>query len=752
MEPFFPSAGYTADDSDEDPESDDDSDDSEYNDESADDPDSEGDHSDGDSGADHSINGPPPPHHHHHQNTHFDSDDDDGSSDNNEDTPPLIEDDDDDELDVNQNLPAAEPSTPTSAAEPVTPPPTVSPVNCRGATSSASSAAEHRGGRAPAGQSFESAEDSQRGQQSAQAPAAASTARPQRNIKPHSRWEDYGLFLSLSMAMKSNDTATIEAAKIELRNIIARDVLEFCRFHEVPREFWDKIITSSMLLKEKFFPNGDFDKLKARLVANGNQQKLTLYEREKSSSPTVSQDSLMLTLGISAFKRMKRCVIDFTSAYLNAHMKTIIQYMRLGKFVSQLLVEMIPELEKYMGNDGTIVVKLKKALYGLVEAARCWYDLLSSTLQDLGCRKSAADNCVFIKGNESDGELSIICDHVDDLFCTASSDELIDELIEGLSKRFAGLSYKRGNSLSYTGIEIEFNDKDGSVTLRQSGYIHEMLSSCKVTGFAATPATEKLFTPDPTSPPMDETEYRSRVMKIMYLAKRTRPDVLLPTAYLATFSAAPTEADNRKLDRVFMYINATRDQPLIIKPQSLDLFAYIDASHGTHADSKGHTGVVISLGQAGGTVFAQSVKQRIVTKSSTESELVGIDDGISQVLWSRTFMSEIGLLAAKPTIVFQDNQSTIKIAENGPGQKGRTRHLDRRYFYISEKIANKDIQLEYMPTADMLADLLTKPLTALYFVKLRRILMCEKEAPTHKTRPTEGSHSRRGVLAKHQSV
>jgi len=131
----------------------------------------------------------------------------------------------------------------------------------------------------------------------------------------------------------------------------------------------------------------------------------------------------------------------------------------------------------------------------------------------------------------------------------------------------------------------------------------------------------------------------------------------------------------------------------------------------------------ISLGHNGGAIFSQSSKQRIVTKSSTEAELVGLSDGLSQVMWTRAFMRDIGMASATPTVVWQDNQSTIQVAINGAGHKGRTKHIDVRYYYITERINDKDIQLQWLPTGDMVADIFTKPLGGARFAKLRALLL-----------------------------
>jgi hypothetical protein len=109
----------------------------------------------------------------------------------------------------------------------------------------------------------------------------------------------------------------------------------------------------------------------------------------------------------------------------------------------------------------------------------------------------------------------------------------------------------------------------------------------------------------------------------MYLAKRVRPDILLPVSFLSTRVHCCDVDDQRKLNRVLKYLNGTRTLGIVLRPdKNLQLDSYIDASYGVHADGKSHSGMVISL--SAGPLFVKAAKQKIVTKSSTEAELVSL--------------------------------------------------------------------------------------------------------------------------------
>ena len=152
----------------------------------------------------------------------------------------------------------------------------------------------------------------------------------------------------------------------------------------------------------------------------------------------------------------------------------------------------------------------------------------------------------------------------------------------------------------------------------------------------------------------------------------------------------------------------------------LDLQAWIDSSFAPHGDAKSHTGLVIALDN--GPIFASSTKQKLVSKSSTEAELIALSDSLSQVIWSREFLIGQGYPIGQ-TKVNQDNKSTISMIKNGKGSSKRTRHVNIRYFWVKERVDKGEVEISYLQTADMVADILTKPLQGELFRKLRGRLL-----------------------------
>ena len=123
----------------------------------------------------------------------------------------------------------------------------------------------------------------------------------------------------------------------------------------------------------------------------------------------------------------------------------------------------------------------------------------------------------------------------------------------------------------------------------------------------------------------------------------------------------------------------------------------------------------MSLGN--GAMIGMSTKQKLNTTSSTEAELVGVSDSMPFNMWCTYFFKaqgqEVGednIVIGKRNVLYQDNESCIKLAKNGKSSSTkRTRHIHIRYFAITDRVKSKEIEILYCPTEEMLGDFYTKP-------------------------------------------
>ena len=432
---------------------------------------------------------------------------------------------------------------------------------------------------------------------------------------------------------------------------------------------------------------------------------------------------------IAAAERRAVAAVDVPGAFLKADMPTDGPpvLMRLDKFLTSVLIEIDPTYQQFVRKDGTCIVQLTKALYGTIQAAKAWYDKISTDLIGLGFTVNPADICCFNR-LDSDGKQTTIIIHVDDLFISGPSESSLDSTIAEIDNLYTdteqSITVQRGRIIEYIGMIFNFETAD-KVRVSMDSYVTELLSDLEyIPGAAETPAKSDLFQVRSDAEQLgehDREQFHSTMAKIMYLAKRVRPDLLVAVAFLVRRVQSPDVDDWEKMCRLVKYIRST--QGLCIYLSATDhicVTAYVDASFAVHPDYKSHTGSIITLGR--GPVYAKSTVQKLNTVSSAESELVGLSDSTSQIIWTREFLQGQGYNIG-PAKIYEDNTSAIKLAENGRSNSSRTRHIAIRFFFISDRINSKEIVVEYMKTQDMIADILTKPMQGAQFRRLRSLLL-----------------------------
>lgn len=152
--------------------------------------------------------------------------------------------------------------------------------------------------------------------------------------------------------------------------------------------------------------------------------------------------------------------------------------------------------------------------------------------------------------------------HVDDLLITCEDDDTIDDLISHLRSVFREVKEKKDDTMGYLGMKISIRDR--RLYLDMNAYTIKVLDEFGTGGNAPTPATEDLFS-DRDMPMLsddDRKRFHSVVAKLLYLAKRTRPDILLAISHLASRVTIANQDDKTKLDRVLRYLNGHRKMSL----------------------------------------------------------------------------------------------------------------------------------------------------------------------------------------------
>ena len=152
------------------------------------------------------------------------------------------------------------------------------------------------------------------------------------------------------------------------------------------------------------------------------------------------------------------------------------------------------------------------------------------------------------------------------------------------------------------------------------------------------------------------------------------------------------------------------------------LFATVDASYGNHEDQKSHSGCTLHIGRTSGAFLSRSKKQSVTADSSTVAELIAAHLATKEIMWARSLLAELGYPQLNPTILYEDNMSTIHIINNDCNSQ-KTKHVDIRYNVVREQVQKRKITMEHLPTKDMTSDMLTKALSPTPYLHLRRKLL-----------------------------
>jgi hypothetical protein len=198
--------------------------------------------------------------------------------------------------------------------------------------------------------------------------------------------------------------------------------------------------------------------------------------------------------------------------------------------------------------------------------------------------------------------------------------------------------------------------------------------------------------------------FYSKAAKLFYLSKRAWPDILtVVVSFLCTRVQRATVEDWGKLTRMLGYLKAMANRPLVLTCTDavMRVHAYVDASYALHDDSKPHTGAAIYVG--GYLVYASSRKQKCVTKSPTEAELVGLTDSIGLVELFEEFVAFVAAREPMVPVTYQDSLSVVSLVMKGGGVP-RTKHLRARMNLTKEAICKNWIVVKHVLSPEMKAD------------------------------------------------
>ncbi len=316
------------------------------------------------------------------------------------------------------------------------------------------------------------------------------------------------------------------------------------------------------------------------------------------------------------------------------------------------------------------------------------------------------DPCIF---RRVEGEMvHLLVVYVDDVLIIASEQD-IERLERSCIKEFKWVTMEVGKIHSYLGIQLEL--VKGCVKIDMRSYIERILKGFDNIKTYQGPADNRLFTvtlDEEKLGVVDAKCFHMLVAKLLYLSRRARPDIIAAVSFLCTRVKEPTVQDREKMFHLIGYLKRMMGRVLMLRPMGIfKLEAYIDASFALHPDGKSHTGIVVMLGGVG--VFFASRKQKCVSKSPTEAELVALSDNVGFVELFHEFVSFVLNCKIGVPMVYQDNTSVILLVTAGGGIM-RTKHMRTRMYLVMEALKEAKIKVKNVHTSEMFVDGLTKVL------------------------------------------
>lgn len=483
----------------------------------------------------------------------------------------------------------------------------------------------------------------------------------------------------------------IKAMKEEFESLMENNTWNLC---DMPKD--RKPIKNKWVFKTKKDENGQIIRYKARLVIKGCSQKHGI-DYDEIFSPVVRYSSIRYLMALSVKYNFEIDQMDAVTAFLQ------------GELSDETIFMLQPE---GFNDNSNKVCRLNRALYGLKQSSRVWNKKLDTALKKFGFTQSKHDPCVYFQFVES--KVLIVAIYVDDFMIFSN-----DMKMKTNFKRYLNQTFKMkdmGAAQHCLGIKIDRNRDKGFLYLSQTQYIQDILEKfhmkdCKP---ISTPMDLNYKFDKSQGPKFEEEKqymeaipYREAIGCLMYLAQITRPDIYHVVHKLSQFNCNPSKEHWLCVKRVLRYLKGTINWKLTYSKEANEkIIGYCDADWaGCNITRHSTSGYVFMM--KGGPISWSSKKQSCVALSSCEAEYISLAHANQEALWWDLFQKEIdGETGIK---IFVDNQSAICLASEN-FYHSRTKHIDIKYHFVRESIANGIISVEFVPTQLQAADIFTKVL------------------------------------------
>ncbi len=482
----------------------------------------------------------------------------------------------------------------------------------------------------------------------------------------------------------SNKEKWIEAMNDELKSL---EVNEVYKPAKLPRG--RKAVGCKWVFTIKENANGEIERYKARLVAQGFSQ-IQGVDFDETYAPVAGVNATQLLLTIANHFDLEMLQVDVKTAYLNGEMRE----------------ELYMKPPKGLDLDEDMVCKIEKSLYGFKQSAFNWHNKLRERLMEMAFVPIDCEPCMFFR--EEDGAVILV--YVDDMGIAARDRNTLTSIFQDLRKSFDIEDRGDMTDCNFIGFRVKRDRKNRVISLTQERYVDQMLETFNLVN---APIARSPLPSECHIEPFNEGEtktthpYLQAVGTIIYIATCTRPDIAYAVGVVARHNAKPADRHWELVMRIMRYLKHTRNQGLVIRQHrdAPELAAFSDADWaGDHETRKSTTGSLIKV--YGNTVVYKSRKQKSIAQSTQEAEYMAASATAHHLQWAILMFKYLRLEHGRIPF-YVDNTSTISALTKGAVTE-RTKHIDIAYKYARDLHRDEVINVQYMKSEFMPADLLTK--------------------------------------------
>lgn len=471
-------------------------------------------------------------------------------------------------------------------------------------------------------------------------------------------------------------------------------------------------IGSRWVFKHKLAEDGSIKRFKARLVAKGYTQRKGIDFNE-TFAPVAKLPTLRLLFTLAGNNRQEIHQLDAKTAFLCAEIDE-----------KDIYIKPPPGIRFGGIRYRNPALHLLKGIYGLKQSPRLWYARLTKYIRSIGFVMSEYDNCLWFNTTTK----VMVAIYVDDLLVTGPQDE-INIFKDQMKKEFEMVD--SGQVEYFLGIQVRRGGGDGAYIWCQEHYIDKLLKQWDMEEAheVSVPMQRGLYLSKrkPEEPACDKTDYQSAVGSLMYVMMATRPDIAYAVAHLSKFCNDPSITHWNALKRVLRYLKGTKTLGISLggrcsAPEGL--VGYTDADWASDSDDRKSVGAYCFMLNHS-PISWTAKKQAFVATSTMESEYAAASQAAREGIWLRAFLGELsqcctipGFNKENPVRILCDNQAAIRVAKNPEFHK-KAKHIDISIHFLRQRVQLGQIQMDYISTAHMVADFLTKPLAPERFIGCR---------------------------------